>query len=641
MVLLLEAERPQNNDFFFFYGVGTIFMSVENDPFIGKQLGAYHVQGKLGEGGMARVYKAYHPRLRREVAIKIILSQIADREGFKARFEREAQVIASLEHPNIVSVYDFGEEGDITYLVMQYVGGGILRDLMHGSRPLSPAQTIGYTIQMARALHHAHQRGIVHRDVKPQNMLISSADRNHLLLSDFGIAKLYTVGEDPAAPSDMPTRAAEQDSSLTSVDQIIGTADYMAPEQVNGQPVDARTDVYALGVVLYQMLTGEVPFRSTTLRGLLFQQIYTTPPSVRTKNPGIPEGMEQIVNKAMAKAPGDRFASAEAMARALELANVNATNPLSGLGMSNVTTMTFPQSGAINRPSAPGMAVTSQSQSNSYSTHISPLTNPPGSPGLTSPSIPGNAPSTTGIARPVGQKRRLPLSYIIGAVVLIVSLVIFAPRLLSSFSGNPGVPTGAAQAFVETFQNNDRGWPAGSLNNGISTSTPAGGVYTVNVPYNTNTQRSQTTLPSPTKVGALPNNFTLSATIKLDTGGTGVFYGIAFHYRESDQTCYALVINNAGNYELLKCADISTPVYQGTFQTSGQTHTLKVKAQGSNYSFYIDDNALSLNIGGQTATTWNNNELQGGQLALFLSSQSSAGAQTAAYTISRVELSIG
>ncbi|HET8846046.1 MAG TPA: hypothetical protein VFN35_31580, partial [Ktedonobacteraceae bacterium] len=216
-----------------------------------------------------------------------------------------------------------------------------------------------------------------------------------------------------------------------------------------------------------------------------------------------------------------------------------------------------------------------------------------------------------------------------------------APRLLSSFSGNPGVSTGAAQAFVETFQNNDRGWPAGSLDNGISTSTPAGGVYTVNVPYNTNTQRSQTTLPSPTKVGALPDNFTLSATIKLDTGGTGVFYGIAFHYRESDQTCYALVINNAGNYELLKCSDISTPVYQGTFQTGGQTHTLKVKAQGSNYSFYIDDNALSLNIGGQTATTWNNNELQGGQLALFLSSQSSAGAQTAAYTISRVELSIG
>src|SRR6516162_447 len=170
---------------------------MENDPFIGQQLGAYHIQSKLGEGGMARVYKGYHTRLRRDVAIKIILSQIAEQEGFKARFEREAQLIASLQHPNIVAVYDFGETGHITYLVMQYVGGGTLRDQLRGGHALEPRQAILYCQEMARALHHAHLRGIVHRDVKPQNMLISASDRNQLLLSDFGIAKLYDNRYEP------------------------------------------------------------------------------------------------------------------------------------------------------------------------------------------------------------------------------------------------------------------------------------------------------------------------------------------------------------------------------------------------------------------------------------------------------------
>ena len=217
---------------------------MENDPFIGQQLGAYTIQSKLGEGGMARVYKGYHARLRREVAIKVILSQIADQEGFKARFEREAQLIASLQHPNIVAVYDFGETGNVTYLVMQYVGGGTLRDQLRGGHALDPRQAILYCQEMAKALHHAHLRGIVHRDVKPQNMLVSAADHNQLLLSDFGIAKLYDNRNEVTM---IGTTGGElrNDPSLTSVDQIVGTADYMSPEQINGKPVDARTDVYA------------------------------------------------------------------------------------------------------------------------------------------------------------------------------------------------------------------------------------------------------------------------------------------------------------------------------------------------------------------------------------------------------------
>src|SRR2546421_3588601 len=304
-----------------------------NDPLLGRRLGAYLIQSKLGEGGMAQVYKAYHARLRREVAIKVILPQVADKSGFRERFEREAQLIASLEHRNIVAVYDFGEIGNLTYLVMQYVGGGTLRDQLHKDGSIEPHLAVPYTIQMARALHHAHLRGIVHRDVKPQNMLVSTSDTNELLLSDFGIAKLVDNSYETLLHS--PTAQAHDSAmypmhpSLTSVDQMVGTAEYMAPEQINRQPLDARTDVYALGIVLFQMLTGQVPFSSTTVQGLLFQHVYTPPRPIREVNPSISPAVEQIILQALAKTPAHRYQSAEAMAQALEKVVPLSTHPFS------------------------------------------------------------------------------------------------------------------------------------------------------------------------------------------------------------------------------------------------------------------------------------------------------------------------
>lgn len=465
-------------------------MSTENDSLIGRHLGAYLVQSSLGVGGMARVYKAYHPRLRREVAIKVILAQIADREGFQARFEREAQVVASLEHPNIVSVYDFASEGHLTYLVMQYVGGGTLRDQLRSGRPLEPRRAIHYAIQMARALHHAHQRGIVHRDVKPQNMLVPSTNPDHLLLSDFGIAKLYQGGDDSAI-ADMPT-SAEGDSSLTSVDQIIGTADYMSPEQARGRPVDARTDVYALGVVLYQMLTGEVPFRSTTLQGLLFQHVYTPPPAVREKNALVPDILAQIVSTALAKAPADRFPSAEAMARALDLANMNATNPLTSLAqsnLSNVSTLVYPS------PPAGGPATPTRSPSDSYATRTDAQTE---ASRVRAPFPESTGPRTTGAS--LRRKRRLPLSSVLVALVLVALLVIAALRVLPGRGSTPGGSAGpnaggVAQAFHEQFQNNNLNWQTGTTDQGFSATLPGGGQYGVTVP------QGRTGFPYPQNVG--------------------------------------------------------------------------------------------------------------------------------------------
>jgi serine/threonine protein kinase len=295
---------------------------------IGRRLGAYFIQEKIGEGGMAQVYKAYHERLRRDVAIKIILPQIADQHGFRERFEREAQLIASLEYRNIVAVYDFGEVSNITYLVMQYVGGGTLRDRMLREGRIEPHLAVQYAVQMARALHHAHLRGIVHRDVKPQNMLISSSDTNELLLSDFGIAKLFDSSSQETVSYGISAKGP-YNPSLTSVDQLVGTAEYMAPEQVNRQHVDARTDVYALGIVLFQMLTGRIPFSSTTVDGLLYQHVFATPMAAREVNPSVPQALEQIIFRALAKAPEHRFQSAEAMAVALEALQAPATHEFS------------------------------------------------------------------------------------------------------------------------------------------------------------------------------------------------------------------------------------------------------------------------------------------------------------------------
>jgi serine/threonine protein kinase len=620
-------------------------MSKENDSLIGKQLGAYQVQSSLGEGGMARVYKAYHPRLRREVAIKVILAEIADRAGFQVRFEREAQMVASLEHPNIVSIYDFASEGHLTYLVMQYVGGGTLREQLRGKRPLEPQRAAYYAIQMARALHHAHQRGIIHRDVKPQNMLVSSTNGNHLLLSDFGIAKIYQGGEDSTL-SQMPTRE-RSDSSLTNVDQVIGTADYMSPEQARGKAVDARTDVYALGVVLFQMLTGEVPFHSTTLQGLLFQHVYTPPPSVREKNPHVPEVLAQITARALAKTPEERFQSAEAMAQALDLANVNATNPLASFAQSNLT---YPQSNPAgfylaNTPqqwSRPG----SSNAQDSYATHSDAQT-APGSLRVTSPSttpLPTTSPGITGTQLAGTGKRPLSLSTLLTALALIVCLVVAGVRFLPGImGGSPGTTTniGAAQGFTEHFQNNNLGWQTGAMDQGISATLPSGGQYSVTVAPN------QTALPYPQNAGTLPNIFTLTATIQESTGGATTFYGVVIHFSQGAQGTngYAFVINNSGQCQIIKyMSATSTPSAsaQCSYSASGQTgHTIKVQAHSNNYAFFVDNKAILLpTSSNSTNTVWNDNSLSGGKPALLLAGPADSTNTHATYVASLVALTI-
>lgn len=261
------------------------------------RLGSYQLQRKLGEGGMAQVYLARDIRLGRDVAVKVLDRKLADRPGFRERFMREARLAASLDHPNIVPLYDFGDE-DALFLVMPFISGGSLQDILPRA-PLQTGEVVTYGSQIADALDYAHQRKVVHRDVKPANMLIHSDGR--LMLSDFGLAKIVSQANTPNAPRNRPDA---------------GTPEYMAPEQVVGSS-DARSDIYGLGVVLYLLLTGHLPFTGANSQEVMQRRLRNEPVSPRHYNPAIPPAMEVVVLRAMAKQPTDRYQRASELGAAL------------------------------------------------------------------------------------------------------------------------------------------------------------------------------------------------------------------------------------------------------------------------------------------------------------------------------------
>ena len=261
------------------------------DDLIGRQLGLYDIVSQLGTGGMANVYKAYQPSVDRYVAIKVLTRlHTKEYEIFTSRFMQEAQVVAKLEHPHILPVYDFGETEDYLYLVMRLVNAGTLWDRFHG-QPF-PVESIRHIItQVGDALDYAHTQGIVHRDVKPKNILMD--DRDNCLLTDFGIAKVI-----------------QADLSLTQFGTTLGTPTYMSPEQIQGEPLDGRSDIYALGVILFQLATGHLPFEADTPHEISSKHLYAPLPSARAINPDLPQAIESIINKAMAKDPDERYATA-------------------------------------------------------------------------------------------------------------------------------------------------------------------------------------------------------------------------------------------------------------------------------------------------------------------------------------------
>lgn len=268
----------------------------------GTTLGKYQILERLGRGGMADVYKAHHVRLDRDVAIKVLHPHLIEGQDFLARFEREAQAVASLKHPHIVQVFDFDSQDDLHYIVMELIDGGSLHgrleELARAGARMPQKETLRVLKDVASALDYAHGRGMLHRDVKPANVLLDH--EGDAFLSDFGIARILS------------------DTQFTTTGALIGTPQYMSPEQGKGLPLSKATDLYSLGVVLYEMLTGRAPYDSDTPLGVIHKHIYEPLPSPRLACPDLPPSVEGMLLKSLAKEPDDRFPSAGQMLRALE-----------------------------------------------------------------------------------------------------------------------------------------------------------------------------------------------------------------------------------------------------------------------------------------------------------------------------------
>ncbi|MGH2846975.1 MAG: serine/threonine-protein kinase, partial [Thermoleophilaceae bacterium] len=269
----------------------------------GAVVAGYRIEDVAGRGGMGVVYRATQLALDRPAALKVIAPDLADDVMFRERFKRESHTAASIDHPNVLPVYEAGETDGQLYIAMRYVEGTDLRELIRREGQLPPARTVRVLEQVAAALDAAHRRGLVHRDVKPANVLIAQNGDEHVYLTDFGL-----------------TKHAASVGGVTKTGQFVGTPDYTAPEQIRGERADARTDVYALGCVLFQALTGRVPFERDSEVAKIYAHMTDPPPSLASAGPDAAAPLDGVVGRALAKDPGDRYPSAGDLGRAARVA---------------------------------------------------------------------------------------------------------------------------------------------------------------------------------------------------------------------------------------------------------------------------------------------------------------------------------
>ncbi|GHE36412.1 serine/threonine-protein kinase [Streptomyces vinaceus] len=280
----------------------------------GKRIAGYLVESEIGRGGMAVVYLARDLRLDRPVALKLLAPELARNDVFRRRFAHESKVAAAIDHPHIVPVFEAGETEGLLYIAMRYVPGQDLRALLDRTGPLPVETAARIAGQVASALDAAHAHDLVHRDVKPGNILVAegtdSEHPEHVYLTDFGL-----------------TKKSLSLTGFTSVGQFVGTLDYVAPEQISGKPVDGRCDVYSLGCVVHETLTGSPPFRREDDMALLWAHQFDPPPPVSSLRPGLPAAVDEVLAKALAKSPDDRWNSCLEFTGALRRAGARAAPP--------------------------------------------------------------------------------------------------------------------------------------------------------------------------------------------------------------------------------------------------------------------------------------------------------------------------
>jgi serine/threonine protein kinase/CheY-like chemotaxis protein len=279
------------------------------DAHIGRVVAGYRIEERIGRGGMGVVYRAEHLNLRRRAAIKIIAPDLAEASGFRERFNREARIAAALQHPNIVTVYDAGEEDGLLYLAMQHIDGNDLSAVLRAQGRLRPYRALDVCRQIAAALDAAHAQGLIHRDVKPANVLIEGRTA---FLTDFGLTK----------------RVDGTRTQLTQAGDVVGTIHYVAPEQIEGGRVDARSDIYSLGCLVYHCLSGELPFARDTDVAVIYAHLSEEPPRLTSVRPDLPGGLDAVIAKALEKSPDRRFQTCADMLSAAR-AVIDAAGPLS------------------------------------------------------------------------------------------------------------------------------------------------------------------------------------------------------------------------------------------------------------------------------------------------------------------------
>jgi serine/threonine protein kinase len=325
---------------------------------VGTEIAGHRIDALVGRGGMGAVYLAEHLRLRRRVALKVLIPELANDETFRARFIRESQIAASLDHPNVVTVYDAGESEGLLYISMRYVDGPNLGKMIREG-PLGPEFTVSVIDQVGGALDAAHALGLVHRDVKPANVLLSGAggDANvRAFLTDFGITK--RIG------------AATQ---FTQTGQVVGTYTYMAPEQIRGDALDGRTDIYSLACLVYECLTGRPPYGGDSPMELMFAHMNQRPPSIRIRRPDLPGTVDLVIERGMAKDPEDRYPKASGLAVALR-------ESLGVVPAAAVTTSTSPTAPTVAAPTDPTVASPPSQPSPTPRTPIPPAPSFPSAP---------------------------------------------------------------------------------------------------------------------------------------------------------------------------------------------------------------------------------------------------------------------
>jgi hypothetical protein len=396
---------------------------------VGSKLGKYQLIERLGQGGMAQVYRAIQPTIERPVAIKVLHSHLVTSDGFVDRFKREARSLGQLQHPHIVQVIDFDAQGDLYYMVMDFIPGKTLRTFLDGSGPVDPVRALDIVEQLAEALAFAHRRGLIHRDVKPGNVLFRDDACTDAVLTDFGIGRLV------------------DDMTMTISGSVMGTPAYMSPEASLGLPVDARADLYSLGITLYEMVTGSVPYRGDTPLSVIRKQIDTPLPPLREQYAHLPEPLIRIIERALEKDVAHRYQRAEELVADIRVARA-----------------------ALAGPPAPGLPATPPPSPRIGATIPLTVTT---SQRLAAPSRP--APPDAVPAAPAASPRRRAVGVLLGLFALVLVVGLTAATVLTRPAGDRAnvEPTATPQATGAAGATAVAVAPAGAVPLGQVPASPA------------------------------------------------------------------------------------------------------------------------------------------------------------------------